>query len=176
MTHLIIGNHELWLLGKDRDIYKSSFDKFRAILALCDEIGVHYRPKRIEFAKQPSLLDSIWIVPLFSWYHHSLDPTAPPFTDVQAHTSTWVDFALWSRLLPFSHSRLTSLNPCDSTWDPKDLNNDAESLLAPGGSPSEKFLELNREFLEGLEFDAPVISFSHFLPRRDCLPRMLPLP
>ncbi|HXH09202.1 MAG TPA: metallophosphoesterase [Alphaproteobacteria bacterium] len=115
------GNHELWV----RKEPYTSVDKFRRILDLCDTLGVHTRPAKIE---------GVWIVPLLSWYQASFD------TENSGDATTldgWADFhcCRWP-------GRVTDV--------------------------AEFFLALNQPHLKS--YDGPVVSFSHFLPRRDLLP------
>src|SRR5215475_9012803 len=49
------GNHELWVRRESR----TSVEKFHQILALCETLDVQTSPGKV---------DSMWIVPLFSWY------------------------------------------------------------------------------------------------------------
>jgi predicted phosphohydrolase len=115
------GNHELWVRGDTR----TSVEKFFAVLALCDELGVRTRPAKVGDA---------WVVPLYGWYHESFD-----VGDTAAGESleAWSDhyFCRW----------------------PAEI-----------GRPDEYFAALNARHLR--RFEAPVITFSHFLPRRDLLP------
>jgi Icc-related predicted phosphoesterase len=54
------GNHELWVRKSSND----SLEKFRQVLSLCDDLGIHTRPARA---------GETWIVPLFSWYEAGYD-------------------------------------------------------------------------------------------------------
>jgi predicted phosphodiesterase len=115
------GNHELWVHGEEYD----SVEKFRQVLHLCDEIGIHTRPARV---------GKNWIVPLFSWYESDYDRQG------EADASSlegWADFYFCK-------------------W------------AAGMESVSEYFLKLNESRIK--EYDGPVITFSHFLPRRELLP------
>jgi hypothetical protein len=115
------GNHELWV----RDGEYDSVEKFRQILRLCDEIGIHTRP---------GLAGKTWIVPLFSWYEPDYDRQGE--ADVSS-LEGWADFYFckWPAWI---------------------------------GSVSEYFLDLNESRVK--EYDGPVITLSHFLPRRELLP------
>jgi hypothetical protein len=115
------GNHELWV----RDGEYDSVEKFRQVLRLCDEIGIHTRPGRA---------GKNWIVPLFSWYESDYDRQGEG--DVSS-LEGWADFYFCK-------------------W--------------PVGveSVSEYFLNLNESRIK--EYDGPVITLSHFLPRRELLP------
>src|SRR5262245_22553394 len=115
------GNHELWV----RDGECDSIEKFRQVLRLCDEIGIHTRPGRA---------GKNWIVPLFSWYESDYDQLGE--ADVSS-LEGWADFYFCK-------------------WP------------AEMGSVSKYFLDLNESRIE--EYDGPVITLSHFLPRRELLP------
>src|SRR5882672_472414 len=54
------GNHELWV----RDGEYDSVEKFRQVLRLCDDVGIHTLPGKAGNA---------WVVPLFSWYESDYD-------------------------------------------------------------------------------------------------------
>lgn len=115
------GNHELWVRGDTRD----SVEKFHAVLALCDAMGIRTRPARA---------GDRWVVPLFSWYHESMDVAGQ---GVRAELDAWSDayFCRW----PDHVTR-----------------------------PDEFFAALNEPHLRS--YDAPVVSFSHFVPRAELVP------
>jgi len=75
------GNHELWVRGEERD----SMDKFRAVLRLCDQLGVRTGPARVGDA---------WVVPLFSWYAPDFDVRGE---GVEEELEAWSDryFCRW---------------------------------------------------------------------------------
>jgi predicted phosphodiesterase len=115
------GNHELWV----RQEGYSSVDKFFRVLALCESLDIQTGPEKI---------DTVWIVPLFSWYEPQFDGDN---SGDDATLSGWMDFYLckW----PARMERVCAF-----------------------------FLQMNEPRLRS--YDGPVISFSHFLPRRDLLP------
>ncbi len=115
------GNHELWA----RNGACTSVEKLSMVLELCDGLGIHTRPAKI---------DALWVVPLFSWYDASFD--ADNSADI-AQLAGWADFYFCK-------------------W-PREI-----------GHVAAFFLMMNEAHLTG--YDGPVISFSHFLPRRDLLP------
>lgn len=115
------GNHELWV----RTGNYNSLEKLDRILKLCDLLGVHTRPAKI---------DDTWIVPLFSWYDSAF--SGMPETD-GAELEAWADFHFCK-------------------W-PAGL-----------GEVSRFFLSMNEANIKS--YDGRVISFSHFLPRRELLP------
>jgi hypothetical protein len=55
-----------------------------------------------------------------------------------------------------------------SKWPKYVLNNEPPTPSCPTGTPEDYFLSLNTPNLH--PYDAPVITFSHFLPRPECLP------
>jgi Icc-related predicted phosphoesterase len=115
------GNHEMWVHRQAG----TSVEKFFAVLALCDRLGIHTHPGKIA---------EVWIVPLFSWYEPQFDG------DSNGEASSlwgWADFhrCKW----PLATTRICAF-----------------------------FLQMNQPHLRA--YDGPVISFSHFLPRRDLLP------
>ncbi len=128
------GNHELWLTDKT---HQHSIEKFEAILAACDELEIVTRPVRFGQTDQ-----SIWVVPLFSWYEQAPDKPASLFAPkhgvIDKTDELWRDFFL-------------------TKWP--------DSLEL---SIAEYFLELNSENL-ALSYDDPVVSFSHFLPRQELI-------
>jgi 3',5'-cyclic AMP phosphodiesterase CpdA len=115
------GNHELWV----RHEAYSSVEKFFRVLALCESLDIRTGPAKV---------DSVWIVPLFSWYEPQFDGDN---SGINNSLSGWMDFHLckWP------------------AW--------MEQVCA-------FFLQLNEPRLRS--YDGAVISFSHFLPRRDLLP------
>lgn len=115
------GNHELWVRGEERD----SMDKFRAVLRLCDQVGVRTEPARVGGA---------WVVPLFSWYHPDFDASGE---GVEEELEAWSDryFCRW----------------------PEGI-----------GRIDQAFLRMNDSRVH--RYDAPVITFSHFVPRPELLP------
>lgn len=116
-----------------------SIQKFHRILALCASLNVATRPARIPAAANES---GLWIVPLFSWYVKPEEGDATLFVEKpggDAGLAMWADNYL-------------------TKWDG----------LAPDRRIADFFLDMNREHVER-EYDAPVVSFSHFLPRRELM-------
>jgi len=98
----------------------------------------------IDVCTSPQRVGGAWIVPLFSWYVKPEEGPDSLFIDKRGEDpslSMWAD----------NHF---------VRW-PDDTN---------GQTPADRFLGLNEPFLER-DFDAPVISFSHFLPRSDLIRR-----
>jgi predicted phosphodiesterase len=117
------GNHELWV----RTDNCNSIEKLHKILALCEQLGVHTRPAKI---------DDTWIVPLFSWFDSAFCGDSP---------TNYAELALWA-----------DFHFCK--WP------------AEVGELSKFFLGMNERNIK--RYDARVISFSHFLPRRELLPNV----
>lgn len=131
-----VGNHELWLRNSG---YADSLEKFRAVLDLCDALGVQTQPYQYEGRSS-----SVWLVPLFSWYQlpeGGQDTLFIPKTGESWAQCGWMDTVL-------------------CRW-PDDF---AERLI----SPADYFLSLNEAVLSA-SYTAPIISFSHFLPRRELI-------
>ena len=123
------GNHELWLR---KTPYKDSVDKFNAIIALCQRLGVRTTP----FKWAVNSTHPVWIVPLFSWYtkaDEGIDSLYQPKPGDDQTEFIWSDNAL-------------------CRWD-----------QLGDTRPVDYFLKLNDAHLQQ-QYDAPVISFSHFLP------------
>jgi len=147
------GNHECWVSKKGP--YADSLAKIGAVRDLCRSLGVR---------TDTALVDGVWIVPVFGWYHSSWDTepdlAAPPGErlrrepDAAADISNDYVFCKWGDLENGSEAlaeRLDRENEAWGSWPlPPELVADARE--APG----------NRR--------RPIISFSHFLPRLELLP------
>lgn len=84
----------------------------------------------------------LWVVPLLSWY---VEPE-------QGHTSLFVD--------------KPGEDPALSAWSDKYFVRWPPGWN--GGDAARRFLSMNEPVLER-NYDAPVLSFSHFLPRRELI-------
>ena len=113
---------------------------------MCEEIGVNTRPAKIQIDANDPESNSVWIVPLFSWYakpeedkDDSLYSPAPRHLkeDTKLSEQVWMDNHLCK-------------------WD----------SLPKGMTPSQYFHKLNSDRVSQ-HYDTPVISFSHFVPRLD---------
>jgi len=85
--------------------------------------------------------DAVWVVPLFSWYAGPQDGADTLFVEKPGE------------------------DPHLDTWS------DFHFVKWPdlgGATPSQYFARLNRAALTR-EYDAPIVSFSHFLPRRELI-------
>jgi predicted phosphodiesterase len=116
-----------------------SMAKFRQILELCAALGVRTRPARVGAGGESQ---GVWIVPLFSWYIQPEEGEGSLFVEKPGEDRTremWVDNAL-------------------TRWP----------SLAPDRTVAEAFLHLNEPHL-ARQYDTPVLSFSHFLPRLELI-------
>ena len=136
------GNHELWIRTEDSS--KDSISKFHDILNMCDRIGISYHPELIPTS--PS--ESVWVVPLFSWY-------SKPEDDLQ--DSLWIK--------PKSPD---NVGFCESIWMDSHLCD--WSKLSKHKTAAMYFSSLNQHTITRNFDDWPVISFSHFLPRSELIP------
>lgn len=136
------GNHDLWV-RQTQDAYhhENSISKFHAIVALCDTIGVHTRPIKVQCCDNTPA----WVVPIYSWY-------AQPEGD-DAEKSLYV--ARDSEDVGMSKK----------IW----MDNHLCKWPSLQGTVAQYFAKLSEEFVNR-SYDAPVISFSHFLPRVDLIP------
>jgi 3',5'-cyclic AMP phosphodiesterase CpdA len=62
------GNHDLWIRPDVGAEFRTSIEKLEWCLAACNRLGVRTDPTRIEGTG-----GAVWVVPLFSWYHHLFD-------------------------------------------------------------------------------------------------------
>lgn len=122
-----------------RGEYVHSIEKFERILQLCESLGV-YTYARKEFLSHPET--PIWIIPLFSWYLQPEEGEGSLFRAKSANDRTaeiWNDFHF-------------------TQWPD----------LGTHTSVADYFLSLNKPYLQQ-SYDAPIITFSHFLPRQDLI-------
>ncbi|XP_078587070.1 acyl-carrier-protein phosphodiesterase PptH-like [Branchiostoma floridae x Branchiostoma japonicum] len=115
----------------------TSVDKFHQILELCGSLGVLTKPDKVRTSDG----GEAWVVPLFSWY-------ATPEED--AEDSLY--FSSNTEDADKSHLMWMDNHMC--SW-PEDI-----------GSRSQFFASQNEDVMKGT-YDAPIISFSHFVPRLD---------
>jgi predicted phosphodiesterase len=116
-----------------------SMAKFWRVLGLCASLGVRTSPAKIGAAGGHM---GIWVVPLFSWYVQPEEGRGSLFVRKEGEDPTldmWAD----------KHF---------TKWPP----------WAPGLTVADVLLRLNEEHLHR-SYDAPVISFSHFLPRLELM-------
>jgi len=146
------GNHELWVRNAQPSMI-TSIDKFEQIISMCKRIGVITTPNKIGTNKK------VWVVPMFAWYHESLDKNNEDDDyeedKLKEAMKGWSDFLMCKWPANFLNH---SLNP-HAPQKPSSYQT---------VTPKDYFLNLNKPNLH--PYDAPVISFSHFVPRRDLLP------
>lgn len=137
----IPGNHELWIRQKMRTQtsiqFSDSIIKFDAIIEMCQRIGVFTEPTKVGDDNA-----SLWLVPLFSWYHGPEENPASLYAEKACEkdrtSEMWSDFFL-------------------TVWP--------ESIKGP---IADYFLTLNQQHMLR-KFDAPVLTFSHFLPLQELM-------
>lgn len=118
-----------------------SVEKFHRVVELCRRLEVTTQPQRIETAGSSS---AVWVVPLLSWYvtpEEGSDSLFLPKPGENPDLTNWADRYF---------VRWPSVAPCER--------------------PANFFLRLNQPHLSH-SFDAPVVSFSHFLPRVELMRR-----
>lgn len=152
-AYLLPGNHELWLR---RETHYDSIAKFHDILHLCSTIGVITSPTKVCIRDDADTTDSetdklqsnaVWIIPLFSWY-------AKPEEDPND-----------SLYRPPSVSLHEDVEFSEQVW----MDNHLCKWTTIGGSTaSQYFARLNESNVQQT-YDAPIISFSHFVPRYDLI-------
>jgi predicted phosphodiesterase len=133
---LVPGNHDLWIW---KSPFANSLEKFDGLMEMCRSIGVHVSPARVG---GESARESVWVVPLFSWY-------SPP---EKGGNSLFVS---GSRI---DLTRYIWADNYYTRWPP----------IVRSVTVAEFFLQMNEVHLRTL-YNAPVISFSHFLPRRELM-------
>ncbi len=137
------GNHELWVRRKE---FSDSLDKFEQIIHLCQHLGVHTQPVRVGSTSRP-----VTVVPLFSWYRTAdEDPFSLSIRKVGEdwESSPWADkyYCKW----------------------PSEWRKERKSEQPPDSSTAANyFADLNLPNIKA--YETPVISVSHFLPRRELI-------
>ena len=119
--------------------YADSIAKFHQIQRLCDALGVHTRPLKVGATRA---CGGVWVIPLFSWY---IQPEEGPGSLFKAKPGEDPTLAMWA-----------------------DIHFTRWPRQADGRTPAAYFLELNEAHL-AKSYDAPIISFSHFLPRMELI-------
>lgn len=123
-----------------RDDCADSWEKFQRIERLCRRLNVGIEPERVLTEADPG---AVWIVPMHSWYVRPEEGEGSLFVGKEGedHTlSMWADNYL-------------------VRWP---------ALPGDQRPPAHRLLDLNKPHLRR-NLDAPIISFSHFLPRRDLI-------
>ena len=133
------GNHELWVRRGD---IIDSVSKFWAIIDMCQRIGVRTQPLKLGSGDE-----AVWVVPLFSWYTKPEEGDDTLFFDKSSAENFVKDETeeIWSDNFFCRWTRLGS-----------------------NKRVVDFFLELNGPVCQR-QYDAPVVSFSHFLPRQDLI-------
>jgi len=134
------GNHELWIRPKEG--IRDSVAKFRRILSLCERMGVHTKP----FKFQVSCSEAVWVVPLHSWY----STPEEDFMDT----------------LYMTHPALKEdLRKCQAMW----MDNHMCKWPTLNGLTKSRYFAAMNDTRVNRTYDAPVITFSHMVPRRDLI-------
>ena len=145
------GNHDLWIAKSDK--VDNSISKLHDIIALCERCGVGTQP-RLLTSTVDGVQKHVWIIPLYSWYHEDFDDDVSTKGEKIEY---WSDFSM-------------------CVWPESVLNAEEASPSCPTGTPELYMLGLNderveRQYFDGLDVNhTTIITFSHFLPRRECLP------
>lgn len=119
--------------------FADSVQKFWYIVENCERLGIHCRPQKVGSAEDRT---GVWIVPLFSWYARPEEGDGSLYISRPGEEPTT---AQWS-------------DDYFIRWP-----NFGGSLTA-----AEYFLRINVDHIRR-RTDAPVISFSHFLPRTELM-------
>lgn len=128
------GNHDLWLRDGE---HADSLMKLRALLRLCDELGVITEPRRVD---QSGAGKPMWVVPLFSWYEKPEEGASSLYVEKSGEDPTlsmWVDN--WAVRWPD---------------------------FGGGITPASYFIGMNEPAIAEV-VDGDVVTFSHFLPRSE---------
>ena len=127
---------------------QSSLEKLRELFELCAELGVHTQPAHVAGAV---------IAPILSWYHASWD-TEPDVIgwDIPPHDMVMKDFYMCAWPPPLSAAN-------DSVARHLDALNDEGGVEMRG-------LETRVRALLDAHPAAPLITFSHFVPRMELNP------
>jgi len=138
------GNHELWIRPKEQN--RDSISKFRRIISLCAKMGVHTTPFKFCSTSIDAVHQDVWLVPLHSWY-------STPEDDL-------LD-TLYMRHPAIKDNAETS----NTMWMD---NHMCKWPSLRGQTKSQTFSSLNEKYLD-VHYDAPVITFSHMVPRKDLI-------
>ena len=177
------GNHDVWVTCKSAP---DSLAKYRNILQMCSDEGVHTRPVRL---RPPSgVMPSVWIVPLASWHHASWDrepPLQPPPGMALAieprarHASSDGACCVWPA--PLEHGSAALAAAIDGLNDepppsPPVAAPPTPTQRPPLSSPcafAEALAAITVERTSAAAANTPqpvVLSLSHMLPRQELLP------
>ena len=118
---------------------RDSVQKFHRIVARCAALGVSTQPTKIPGVGAEA---SVWIVPLFSWYVKPEEGAESLFVEKGGDDAS---------LMMWADNHLTG-------W----------AGITSGEKVADFFMDMNEEHLRR-QYDAPIVSFSHFLPRRELM-------
>eukprot|EP01029_Cantina_marsupialis_P000766 TRINITY_DN10569_c0_g1_i2.p1 TRINITY_DN10569_c0_g1~~TRINITY_DN10569_c0_g1_i2.p1 ORF type:complete len:289 (-),score=63.80 TRINITY_DN10569_c0_g1_i2:102-968(-) len=149
VVSFVPGNHDLWCR---RTKHSDSLAKLKDIYKICDDIGIERGP--IEFS-------GVIVLPMLGWYSQDFDGKSDSFSDCSGGSVSWADFHMckWPDFLSLGENN----------------GDDSPSSLA---SPLPKFFDEMNDFngaevlLSKKSAETKVISFSHFAPRVDTLPKL----
>jgi hypothetical protein len=117
----------------------NSVEKFWDIVGVCSSLGIHTRTGKIGTA---SGVGGVWVVPLYAWYLKPEEGGGSLFVPKEGEDPS---------LESWSDNYFVRWQPTEQV-----------------ATPADYFLRLNEESLQK-SYDAPVISFSHFLPRKELM-------
>jgi len=140
------GNHDLWCTGAGSES-GDSVHKLQELLRTCAQLGVHTAPCRIRSSASE---DAVWVVPMLSWYHISFD-TEPDLPDLRCPPVTRV---------------MTDFSAC--RW-PKGMSPLGEDVALYMDSLNN--LAAGQDLWDHIKASGErIVSFSHFLPRKELCP------
>jgi hypothetical protein len=133
------GNHELWVRRREAP---DSLAKLRLVQALCAELGVETGPALVGARAGDPGDPGVWVVPLLAWYAQPEEGPDSLFLEKPGEDPT---LRMWS-------------DRYFTAWP-----------ALPGGATVAGHLLAANEPLRPPPDGAPVITLSHFLPRRDLI-------
>ena len=154
----VCGNHDLWTRSRGGEHrHADSMEKLDEVLRVCEACGVRTSPTLLN-RDAGANGGAVWVAPVLGWYHESFD-TEP---DIPESVST------------VRPPRLVMSDYKLCRW-PEGLDPTDESVAAALDRVNDERLGWG-DFLRALrsgdevERRAPVLSFSHFLPRLELCP------
>ncbi len=177
------GNHEAWIGGQEMDSLgiETSFQKIAMVKQLCREMGVHTECKLVGTSND----NPAFILPIESWYDASLSLRKCEDLCSDFHTWRWVDFirCVWpdEEMLPFYDDAVSATKRFDVLQNIGQIPLGLTQALEDENEKSIK--DVQDEFMSFLKANITqkncndtkrtlpgLITFSHFLPNRMCLP------
>ncbi|XP_024030687.1 uncharacterized protein LOC112094309 isoform X1 [Morus notabilis] len=137
------GNHDLWC-RRDGESYLNSLEKLNKLLEACRALGVEINP---------TVIEDLGIIPLFSWYHESFDKEED-ITGIH---------------IPSLEMACKDFHACK--W-PGELSSGDASLALYFDAMNER----NQNVVDKIQrICSQIVTFSHFVPRQELCPekRML---